>query len=295
MKQYPFYIVDVFANRKYAGNQLGVFVDCDDLTDLEMQTFAQELNFSETTFLLNPQRTKDGFDVRIFTPKEEVPFAGHPTLGTAFIIQQEIIKEKIEKIILNLGVGQIPVNLEYQDEKLVELWMEQKEPNFGKKYKRAEMAEMLSLGEHDIDPRFAPQEVSTGLEFVIVPLKNIKALKKAQVNLLMYREALAVGGPKAILIFAPPEKKENSDLEVRVFADYYGVAEDAATGSANGCLAAYLVANEYWGTKSIDIIVEQGNEIGRPSILKLKATTSGARIKVNVGGKAILIAKGFFI
>ena len=116
--EHVFYIVDVFAEEKYAGNQLGVFRNANDLSDKDMQKIAKEMNYSETTFILADEERDGGFDVRIFTPEEELPFAGHPTLGTAFVIQQEIMKKPVEKIILNLKVGKIPVTFSYDVGKL---------------------------------------------------------------------------------------------------------------------------------------------------------------------------------
>jgi len=111
MEKLTFYIVDVFAEKKYSGNQLAVFKNAKALSDNEMQRIAKEMNYSETTFILSEEKRNSGYDVRIFTPEKEVPFAGHPTLGTAYVIQREIIKKPVEKIILNLKIGQIPVSL----------------------------------------------------------------------------------------------------------------------------------------------------------------------------------------
>lgn len=126
-----FYIVDVFAEEKYAGNQLALFRGGNTLTDIEMQRIAREMNFSETTFILSETQRESGFDVRIFTPSEEVPFAGHPTLGTVHIIRKEIMQEGTGKIILNLKVGQIPVTFSNDADKETTYWMKQMEPVFG--------------------------------------------------------------------------------------------------------------------------------------------------------------------
>ena len=128
---YEFFIVDVFAEEKYAGNQLGVFRNAEGISDVDMQRIAKEMNYSETTFVLNDDERDGGFDVRIFTPEEELPFAGHPTLGTAFVIQQEILKKPVDKVVLNLRVGKIPVSFSYEDNIPGILWMKQKPPVFG--------------------------------------------------------------------------------------------------------------------------------------------------------------------
>ena len=125
MRKLTFYIVDVFAEEKYAGNQLAVFRNARALSDIEMQRVAKEMNYSETTFILSDEKRDGGYDVRIFTPEKEVPFAGHPTLGTAYVIQREIVKEPIETVVLNLKVGQIPTTFSYSEEHGDVLWMKQ--------------------------------------------------------------------------------------------------------------------------------------------------------------------------
>lgn len=294
MEKCTFYIVDVFAEEKYAGNQLAVFGDAKSLTDTEMQRIAKEMNYSETTFILSEEKRNGGYDVRIFTPEKEVPFAGHPTLGTAYVIQYEIIGEPIDTIILNLKIGQIPVTLNYSGEQIDILWMKQKNPTFDRIFDPKPISQVLNLDKKEIDDRFSIQEVSTGLPFIIVPLKSLDALKRAKIAKDKYFELIKDTQAKAILIFCPETYQEN-DLNVRVFGDYYGVPEDPATGSANGCLAGYLVKYRYFGKDRINIRVEQGYEIGRPSLLSLRAEDKGGEIDVSVGGKVIMIAKGKFI
>ena len=188
-----YYIVDVFAQEKYNGNQLAVFVDAGTLTSHQMQRIAKEINYSETTFITNNQSREGGYDVRIFTPAQELPFAGHPTLGTAYIIQQEIIKQPVEKVTLNLKVGQIPVTLHYADNSVNLLWMQQLPPIFGQKFATDAIAPLLNLSVDDINTNFPMQEVSTGVPFIIVPLKTLAAVKKAKVNIpsLRLRDSLA--------------------------------------------------------------------------------------------------------
>lgn len=295
MRKCPFYIVDVFAEEKYAGNQLAVVRDAKALSDIEMQQIAKEINFSETTFILSDQKRNGGYDVRIFTPKEELPFAGHPTLGTAYVIQHEIIREPVETIILNLKIGQIPVTLKYSGEQIDILWMKQMAATFGRIFEPEQISQVLSLNESEIDDRFPIQEVSTGLPFIIIPLKTLDTLKQAKVIRDKYFELIKDTQAKAMLIFCPETYDEENDLNIRVFADYYGVPEDPATGSANGCLAGYLVKYRYFGKGQIDIRVEQGYEIGRSSLLYLRAKGKGEKIDVSVGGKVVMIAKGEFI
>jgi trans-2,3-dihydro-3-hydroxyanthranilate isomerase len=293
MPDLSFNIVDVFAEEKYAGNQLAVVRDTQGLSTSKMQTIAKEMHFSETSFILSDKKRRGGYDVRIFTPEEEVPFAGHPTIGTAYVILQEIVKKQIDKITLNLKVGQIPVTITYVDGKPDVLWMRQKQPSFGKIYDTKAIADTINLDPSDIDTAFPIQEVSTGIAGIIVPLKTLSAVKRARTNREKYFQLVKNTEAKSILVFCPETYHRQNHLNVRVFVDYYGIPEDPATGSANGCLAAYLVKHRYFGQNQINIRVEQGYEIGRPSLLLLKAAQGKAeKIDVNVGGKVIMIAKG---
>jgi trans-2,3-dihydro-3-hydroxyanthranilate isomerase len=292
MEKGVFHIVDVFTEEKLAGNQLAVFLPGRHYSDIEMQRLAKEMNYSETTFILSGEQTDGGYDVRIFTPEAEVPFAGHPTLGTAFVIQREIVRQAVETITLNLKVGRIPVTFEYAGGKPADMWMKQVPPEFGETFDAGAVAAALSLGAADIDHRFPVEAVSTGIPFIIVPLLGIEALKRCVIVKDRYSSLIAASEAKAILVFAPEAHRPGNDLSVRVFADYYGVPEDPATGSANGCLAGYLVKHRYFGGDEIDTRCEQGYEIGRPSLLLLRAATAGTRIDVHVGGRAIMVARG---
>jgi trans-2,3-dihydro-3-hydroxyanthranilate isomerase len=292
MDMLTFYIVDVFAEEKYAGNQLAVVRDAAALSDSQMQQITKEMNYSETTFILSEESREDGYDVRIFTPGAEVPFAGHPTLGTAYIIRQEIISKPVETVNLNLKVGQIPVMFNYSGKDKDVLWMKQKEPTFGEIFDASDIARVLSIEKNDIDERYPIQEVSTGLPHIIVPLQSLKAVKRTKINKDKYFKFIENINTKAILIFCSETSHQQNNLNVRVFCDYYGVPEDPATGSGNGCLAGYLVKNRYFATSKIDVRVEQGYEIGRPSLLYLRAEEINGKIVVFVGGKVGLVAKG---
>ncbi|PSB23652.1 PhzF family phenazine biosynthesis protein [Stenomitos frigidus] len=294
MTSLPFYIVDVFAETKYAGNQLAVFTDAEARSSTEMQQIAKEINYSETTFVLSSEARSGGYDVRIFTPAKELPFAGHPTLGTAFILQHEIIKQPIETIALNLKIGQIPVSLLYENGLPDVLWMQQRSPVFGETFTAETIAPVLGLDVTDIDTNAPIQDVSTGVPFIIVPLKTHQALKRIKVNKDRYFALIEKTQAKEILAFCPETYHPENQLSVRVFADSLGIPEDPATGSANGCLAGYLVQYSYLGKPYIDLRVEQGHEIGRPSLLLLKATKT-ATIQVSVGGRVILVARGAFV
>ncbi|MEA5540010.1 PhzF family phenazine biosynthesis protein [Limnoraphis robusta Tam1] len=289
-----FYIVDVFAEDKYAGNQLAVVFGegVMSLSDAEMQQIAQEMNYSETSFIPSSQTEDGGYDVRIFTPQKELPFAGHPTLGTAYIIQQEIIQKPLEQVILNLGVGQIPVTWTQDEDGDEIFWMRQNNPEFYHTLEANLVAEVLGLEVSEIDPKFPIQEVSTGIPFILVPLKNLAALKKAKVNLEKYSKLMEITHSTEILIFSPEPYSPENQISARMFAPSLGIPEDPATGSANGCLAGYLIQHSYFEKDQIDLKVEQGYEINRPSILYLKAKKVSDKIEVMVGGKVVKVAKG---
>ena len=294
MSNIPFLILDVFATGKYTGNQLAVCLDAGDLTDLQMQQIAREINFSETTFVTS-EPVNGGYNTRIFTPTTELPFAGHPTLGTAFAIQQELVKQAVERINLNYQVGQIPIDFNYLHGSPDILWMHQQQPKFYDPLSAQMLAAVIGVNPTDIDTRYPIEPVSTGLPFIILPLKTLAAVSRAKLNLELYDRSVANLPAQAILIFCPETIDSANQLHVRVFTECYGIPEDPATGSANGCLAAYLAKHHYFGSTDIDIAVEQGVEMGRSSVLYLRSQYTIDTCAVSVGGRVIKIAQGEFI
>ena len=287
MPRIEFYIVDVFTiGRKYTGNQLAVYLG-DPPTAL-MQQLAKEINFSEITFITSSAPENGGYNVRIFMPEIEVPFAGHPVLGTAYIIQRQLIGKPVDSLLLNLAVGQIPVTFGEDDI----IWMRQNPPAFGQRFERAEMAQILNVDPSDIDSRYPIQEVSTGLPFVIVPMRSLEAVKRARVNLDRLRAMLGAHEAIGPAIFCPQTLHEENDIHVRVLDDIYGAPEDPATGSANGCIAGYLVHYRCFGADSIALRSEQGYQIGRPSLLHLQAHQTADEIVIRVGGQVEMVAQG---
>lgn len=283
-----FYIVDVFAEEKYQGNQLAVLIPSRTISTEEMQKIAREINFNETTFILSGKQDNGGYDVRIFTPDVEVPFAGHPTLGTAFIIQKVLENNESKQITLNLKVGQIPVYIEGE-----QLIMKQNPPELGTIIPDQDIfTEILQIPNEDIDSRFPIQIVSTGLPAVIVPLCSLDAVNRCKINHNKYQNFIDNVIKANILVFSPETKLKENDLNVRVFLDDPGFPEDPATGSANGNLAGYLIAHNFFESKNIAYRVEQGFQMGRPSILNIEAEKSQDSIQILVGGKVFLIAKG---
>jgi trans-2,3-dihydro-3-hydroxyanthranilate isomerase len=285
------HFVDVFGQGKYTGNQLAVVCEASNMFTDEMLTFTRETNFSEATFIESSDTTEDGYDVRIFDPAEEIPFAGHPTLGTAFIIREYLRDDLPEEVVLNLGVGQIPVWVEDHDG-YETYWMRQIQPTFDDEFSPNLFADILGLDTADIDDSHPIRLVSTGLPTVVVPLTSLSAVQRAETQLGPYYNRLIDSyGNLNVLVFSS-ETSEDNDLHVRVFADCAGVPEDPATGSSNGCLAAYLVEHDYFDTDEIEVTVEQGYEMNRPSLLQLRASRSPDGINVEVGGRVISVLDG---
>ena len=294
-----FHLVDVFAESLYGGNELAVVRGANKISTYEMQKIAREFNFSETTFISSEKSAeKSGrlFKARIFTPMKELPFAGHPTLGTAYVIQKFVLGKRVPEVTLDLKIGKIPVTFFYGRGGEADLvWMRQVEPTFGKTPLAAnEIAAVLGLEHGDIDSKFPVVEVSTGVPFIIVPLRNLDAVKRCRVDKKPYFELLKKTGEDGILVFSPEARDQGNDFSVRVFVEAFGVPEDAATGSGNGCLAAYLAHYKYLGNETVDAKVDQGHEIGRPSRIYLKAVKEAGKIQVSVGGRVVSVGVGKF-
>jgi len=286
---HEFHICDVFATERYAGNQLAVVTDASDLSTEEMQAVANEMNYSESTFVTG--RDDDGWDVRIFTPNSEIPFAGHPTLGTAAVIREHLASGDPDLFTLRLGVGDVPVRVEDDgDDPLY--WMTQQPPEFGETFDRETAAAAVGLSPEDVRDDLPVQWVSTGLPTVVVPLRDREALERAEVDPAGYEALTGDHDGKNVLAFCPEPRDPAHDYADRVFSPFYGVPEDPATGSSNGCLAGYLVHHR---DEPLDAVVEQGYEMGRPSLLHLAAAErddGDDGIEVRVGGRVVPVARG---
>lgn len=284
-----FAIVDVFAEQKYSGNQLAVVSGAETLSDSEMQAIAREMNYSETTFIYSDTLEPDTWRVRIFTVEEELPFAGHPSIGSAWVIRNlHRTSEHGGRVILRLKAGDVPVD--FTDTRGV-IWMTQGTPDFGRIVDNASAASLLNLQAKLIDPRFPCQVVSTGLPFLLIPLLDLASVQAAELNREIERSLLPKVGAK----FAYPFSRETYDgshhANARMFAESTGMPEDPATGSAAGCLAAYTARYSY--LKELpEYCLEQGYEIGRPSLIYLRSSAVGEHINVEVGGRVILTASG---
>ncbi len=279
-------VVDVFAEAKYAGNPLAVVLDCDGLSTETMQAIACETNLSETTFVPGRAPREGAWDVRIFIPTREIPFAGHPTLGTAWTIARELAPDAPKRVVLRLGIGLVPVDL--ADDVA---WMSPPPPVSGARREPAVGAALLGLDPRDLDPRLPVQDYAIGIDFVIVPVRGIDALRRAR---LVVDEVarVAPGLVGGVLVVSTEPYDATHEAATRMFFDANGVREDPATGSAAACLAAYLSEHRFGGSPDVDLRVAQGREILRPSLLHLRARRDGDRVAVSVGGRVIPVMRG---
>lgn len=289
MKNRRFYIVDVFGQNKFSGNQLAVFTNGEDFNDDEMQALAGEINFSETTFIFPENSKENTLKVRIFMPDKEIPFAGHPTLGTAYVIQEFLLNKRYDMINLDLKAGTIPVKIDYKGNRIDLLTMQQNQPVFGQIFKPDEIAAFINPDK--IDKNFPIQNVSTGMQHTIIPLKDLDAVKNLTINREELIEFLGYTGSIGIFLFTKETYNEENDLNARMFFKKNGIAEDPVTGSANGCLVAYLLKHNYFNSSDFKICVEQGFEIGRNGILYLKGEKKEDHYDIFVGGKVFPIAE----
>jgi trans-2,3-dihydro-3-hydroxyanthranilate isomerase len=296
-------VVDVFAERALEGNPLAVFHDGRSLSDDEMQALARETNLSETTFVLpadDPEQERtQGVRVRIFTAQEELPFAGHPTLGTAswLRLNHPAFKDA-ESITLRLNVGPITVQFEAEDEALgVCGMMTQNDPVFGNVHNRAQVLSVLGLRRGDLADGHEPQTVSTGLAFCVVLLKDMEVLRRLR---LAQREATAWLAETDAKFFYCIAAKGHEESVNGVLQPVYGArmqfygGEDPATGSASGCCISWLVKH---GLVKADeaVVIEQGVEILRPSRITVSARMVDGRVcDVRVSGRTIPVANGSF-
>ena len=288
---HPCHVVDVFAREKYTGNQLAVVPDADDLDTTTMQRIAREMDYSETTFITGSEPMADGYRVRIFTPATELPFAGHPTLGTASVIHRCVSERESERAVVDLDIGSVEVAIG-PGEGTEQCWLERKSPTLGPTVDRTRAANILGLDEDRLDSQYDPQIVSTGLQTLLVPLRSLEAVRAIQLVPGPFRTFVDEYETNAAFVCSTETVDERNDRPARMFFDATGIIEDPATGSSNGCPAAYLVHHDYFGHRSFGTTVEQGYEIGRPSTIGIGADASHSDISVSVGGTVSPVARG---
>ena len=280
---------DVFSSKPFQGNSLAVFSDATGLTNHEMQTLAREMNLSETTFILPRDAAIErerGVRVRIFTVQEELPFAGHPILGTAFAVRGT---SGAPEVALELKVGRISVRFEESSGSPTFGEMTQKDPEFGPAHDREAVVRAAGLRDGDIDPSLPVQTVSTGLSFTVVPLRGLAVMERLQVDHRGATEYLERSGGRFFYFVT----RETIDPAARLHARmmFYN-GEDPATGSAAGCTAAWMVAHAVAQPEE-RVLIEQGVEMKRPSRIFVRAARAGDRVvNVRVGGNAVEVLRG---
>lgn len=280
-----FYIVDCFAEEKYQGNELLVVIADRSISDEEQQQITREINFSETTFILSDKKENGGYDVRIWTPNVgEVPFAGHPTLGTAHVIRNIMEDGTADTINLNLKVGQIPVYATEHGQIMV-----QNPPEFGAIIEKKEISEIYGISEDDIMDEYPIQWVSTGLEAVIIPLKNRESLSKLRCDKDKFMKYVK-RHPACYCNHLFFVDMGDYVLDARCLMEDF--VEDPATGSANGDLAGYMIKHNYFGTSDVTYTVHQGEDMGRPSVIHIHASINNGEWNIEVGGNCYIVASG---
>jgi len=288
-RKFAYVHLDVFTSRPLEGNQLAVFTDARGLSDDEMQKLARETNLAETTFVLPRDAATErehGHRVRIFTVNEELPFAGHPTLGTSWYLQQQT---KASEVVLDLKVGKIPVRFEQRDGLLFGE-MRQAEPQFGATHPHDVIAGVLGLPIAELDERLPIQTISTGIPFTIVPFRSLATLQKLTISWNQMATYLATIGNPAFFYFVSRETVDpKATLHARMI--FYN-GEDPATGSAAGCCTAWAVKYGVLEPEKQGLI-EQGIETRRPSCIYIRASRSGDAVtNVRVGGNVVHLING---
>jgi trans-2,3-dihydro-3-hydroxyanthranilate isomerase len=288
---HAFHIVDVFAQEPYAGNPLAVVLDADDLAPETMLRIAGEMNYSESTFVHSGPEPDGGHRVRMFTPAREIAFAGHPILGTAWVIRR-LAPGAPDEVRLHLPVGKVPVTFE-RDARGRELaWLLAPPVALGPACAPGPMAAALHLAPEDLEPRLPVQVAGAGISAIIVPLRHRDALGRARLDLEAFADLAGQGFPPLVYLFCPEPRDPENHLCARFFFEAHGVREDPAAGNATAFLGAYLMEHGYFPQAELDLRIEQGFELGRPSLLLLRVRRDGAGLRIRVGGAVVATAEG---
>lgn len=284
--------VDVFTSDKFGGNQLAVFPDARGLDTDTMQRIAREMNFAETTFVFPPQNPDNHFHVRIFTPNVELPIAGHPTIGTAYVLR---ITQRFTGNLLRLeeGVGVVPVTLEDRAPHGLYIEMSQPLPTFGPIFEaRPQLADVLGLRTQDLPTAYPVQVVTTGVPYLIVPVRDVDAVKRIKVRGDLWELVFGTAWPDGVYVFSVEPYSTTATARCRMFWMVSGVWEDAATGSAAGPLGCYML--HHGMTKPGQVLTfEQGYTMGRPAQLTVTVDSDSTGItRVAVGGYSVSMGSG---
>jgi trans-2,3-dihydro-3-hydroxyanthranilate isomerase len=290
-RRYAYATCDVFTTTRFGGNPLAVLTDARGLSGTEMQAIAREFNFSETTFVLPPQDPRHTAQLRIFTPGYEMKFAGHPTVGSAFVLAAlGLVDRGVDTIVFEEGVGPVPVRIERAGSAVTRCTLSVAQlPQRGPAPPaRADLARMLGLPPAALDGD--GESWSCGMPFSMVPLVSVEALQSAQLDLAAWREVMAGYDRKALY---PVARVDAHNWRVRMFAPDAGVMEDPATGSAAASFAGWLNHHGHLADGTTRVTLHQGQEVQRPSTLHLEVDRSrGAITAVRVGGASVLVGEG---
>lgn len=294
-----FHTLDVFTDQVFGGNPLAVFPEANGLTKHQMQLIAREFNLSETVFVVDSENPECINRLRIFTPTQEVPFAGHPTVGTAFLLAEigAIYLESGETtVVFEEGVGQVPVEVRSRHGKpmYTQLTTAVKAQYHDDVPSRDIVAKVLNIDESEFaESECAIQAVSCGFPYLLVELKNMNAVARAQLNRLAWQDHLSSAWASSICFFAREAVLPSSHIHARVFAPGFGVDEDAATGSAASALASSLASQRDSLDASYKWIIEQGFEMKRPSFIETRVEKrNGHVVSVKVGGASVTVSSG---
>jgi trans-2,3-dihydro-3-hydroxyanthranilate isomerase len=287
-----FFIVDVFAEQPYAGNPLAVVLGAEAFDDETMQKLAAETNYSETTFVYSAPEKNGGYRTRLFTPAREIAFAGHPILGTAWVVRKAYLPDTSGTVNLNLAVGQVPVSFEKSPGAPEVLWFTAPAVTLGGRVDPARIAAALGISVADIDTRFPVQQMAAGTSAMIVPLRSLDALRRSRLDLTAYAGLAAEGFPPLVYLFCSETRHPGNDLSARFFFEAHGVREDPATGNGAAFLGAYLVQHQVFDPQKLDWRIEQGDEVRRPSMVQLRVGQGPAGVTIQVGGKVIAAIQG---
>ena len=284
----PFYQVDVFSNKLFGGNPLAVFLEGKNFKEDQLQQVAREMNLSETTFVFPPSHPDANFDIRIFTPEKEIPFAGHPTLGTAFVLKDaDLISSTKNNLILNFKAGLISVHLQEDGIFLMKTPGGKILQTFSN---TKEVAYTLGVKPNNIEPNLPIQTVTTGFPALLVPINSLSAMKEILLDLALLKPLLKEAKVDMIYPFTRQTFEEKNSIHARGFAPFIGIPEDPGTGSVASALGYYL--NEK-NSKENRIIIEQGYEMERPSNIFIEIDeVEGRANEIRVGGRVRLVFKG---
>lgn len=286
-----FYIVDVFAARSYTGNPLAVVIG-GDLSDETMQQVAAEINYSETTFVRPTPEPDGGYRVRIFTPAREIAFAGHPILGTAWVVRHHLAPQHAGHVQLNFKAGPVAVTFDPTATDGEVAWFLAPPVTSGPTCSRERIAVALGLVTDDIDTRAPVQQFAAGTAAMIVPLRSLDALRRSRLDLAAYADLVREGFPPLVYLFCTETREPGNHLSARFFFEAHGVREDPATGNGAAFLGAYLLQYKLFPEAELSLRIEQGHEIRRPSLVRLRARMVDGSSEIHVGGKVIPTVSG---